>query len=121
MRGATSADTHGGAQPGERRALAPLFVLLLILIPAGIVGCEGRHLWVPTQATYDPTAPSSNCVNINRASLEELPRIIHIDQVRAHDLISKRPFSSVQDLTRVSGIGSERIQDILAQGLACAK
>jgi hypothetical protein len=63
--------------------------------------------------------PAAGCVNINTASLEELQQIIHIGPARAADLISLRPFSSVDSLTRISGIGSGRLDDIKAQGLAC--
>ena len=46
-------------------------------------------------------------------------RIIHIGEVRVDDLIRLRPFSSVDDLTRIDGIGPGRLSDIKEQGLAC--
>ena len=57
-------------------------------------------------------------VNINTASLEDLIRIIHINETRANDLISKRPFTSIEDMERITGIASARIVDIKEQGLA---
>lgn len=66
--------------------------------------------------------PSTSCVNINTASFEELRRIIHIDEVRANEIIRlrrPRPFASVEELTRVPGIGPVRLEEILEQGLAC--
>lgn len=57
-------------------------------------------------------------IDINTASLEELMKIVHIGEVRALELISLRPFASVDDLTRVKGIGETRIKDIKKQGLA---
>lgn len=60
-------------------------------------------------------------VDLNRASAQELERIIHIGPVRAAEIIrqrSLRPFQSVQDLSRVSGLGPARIADIEEQGLA---
>lgn len=65
------------------------------------------------------SAPSAGCVNINSASVEAVQQIIHIGPERAQDLINLRPFSSVRDLDRISGIGPARIKDIQAQGLAC--
>lgn len=76
----------------------------------------------PTQAPPTeppPPPPPSNCVDINRASFEDLKRIIHIDDVRANELISRRPFSSVDGLTVIKGIAAGRLADIKAQGLAC--
>lgn len=62
---------------------------------------------------------SETCVDINKASLEELQKIIHIGEVRAQELIELRPFQSVDDLTRIKGIGEARIKDIKEQGIAC--
>ena len=59
-------------------------------------------------------------VNINTASAQELTRIIHIGEARDQDIIAKRPLSSVDDLTRVTGIAAARLADIKVQGLACA-
>ena len=69
-----------------------------------------------------PAAPVSGCVNINTASLDDLKRIIHIDDDRAAEIIGLRqvrPFRSVDDLTRVKGIGDKRLAEIKAEGIAC--
>ena len=60
-----------------------------------------------------------NCVNVNSATAEQLQEIIHIGAARAQDLIKLRPFTSVDDLGRIRGIGPARIADIKSQGLAC--
>lgn len=57
-------------------------------------------------------------IDINNAPLEDLVKIIHIGEARAKELISLRPFSSLDDLARIKGIGSSRINDIKEQGLA---
>lgn len=64
-------------------------------------------------------AAPANCIDINSASLEELQEIIHIGQARAEELIKLRPFSSVDDLTRIKGIGPARIADIKSENKAC--
>ena len=71
-----------------------------------------------------PSAPEqelSGCVNINTASFEDLQQIIHIGPTRANELISLRPFSSLNDMGRIDGIkvGGVRLNEIKAQGLAC--
>jgi competence protein ComEC len=58
-------------------------------------------------------------VDINRAPEEDLQRIIHIGPVRAAQLVELRPFSSLDDLVRINGIGPARLAAIKAQGVAC--
>lgn len=60
-------------------------------------------------------------IDINRASLEELVQIVHIGASRAEELIAKRPFTSLDDLLRITGIGQGRLGDIKKQGLACVE
>ncbi|NJN53688.1 MAG: hypothetical protein HC804_02380 [Anaerolineae bacterium] len=80
---------------------------------------------VPTLAPTDtavpppPPEPQPGCVNLNTASYEDLQLIIHIGPERAQEIINRRPWSSVNQLTIISGIGPARMADILAQGLAC--
>ncbi len=78
---------------------------------------------VPTNpsTTEAVSAPSEQCIDINTASLIELDRIIHIGSARASAIVSLRPFDSVNELARVSGIGSSRLADIVAEGLACVR
>lgn len=62
---------------------------------------------------------NSGCIHINNASVEAVQGIIHIGPERAADLIALRPYSSVDDLERISGIGPARIADIKSEGKAC--
>jgi len=72
-----------------------------------------------------PTAPTpalpapAGCVDVNAASLERLQDIVHIGPERARAIVELRPLASLEDLTRVSGIGPARLADIIEQGLAC--
>lgn len=67
--------------------------------------------------------PGDGCepgqVDINSADADELTAIIHIGSDRAGQIITMRPFSSVNGLTRIDGIGPRRLADILDKGLAC--
>lgn len=73
--------------------------------------------------TQDPANGEVGCaegqIDVNSASKEELLNIIHIGDSRADGLITLRPFSSLDDLVRISGIGDGRVQDIKEQGIAC--
>ncbi len=72
------------------------------------------------QATnpYDNSVFAAEKIDINAAPLEDLVKIIHIGEARALELISLRPFSSLDELTKIKGIGELRIEDIKKQGLA---
>ena len=60
-------------------------------------------------------------VELNTASFWDLQRIIHIGPDRARQIMALRevlPLRSVDDLKWVSGLGSQRIEEIKQQGLA---
>lgn len=57
-------------------------------------------------------------VEINTAPLQQLEALIGIGPVKAQAIIGARPFSSIDDLLRVSGIGEKTLQRIKDQGLA---
>ena len=58
-------------------------------------------------------------IDINSASVRELDKITQIGPARAEQIISLRPFSSVDDMIRIVGIGETNINLIKSQGLAC--
>ena len=66
-----------------------------------------------------PSAVSAPCIDLNTASEGELQAIVHIGPQRASEIIRLRPFGSVADLDRVTGIGAARLADIVDQGLVC--
>jgi len=79
---------------------------------------------VPTVAPAATAVAAGQCapgqIDVNSATLEDLQRIKHIGAARAQALITLRPFSSVSDLARISGIGSGvRLTEIKAENLAC--
>jgi DNA uptake protein ComE-like DNA-binding protein len=78
----------------------------------------------PTLQPQLEVAPqSTSCtdqqVDVNSASIDDLIRIIHIGEVRATELIQLRPFRTLDDLTRINGIASSRLNDIKNQAIAC--
>lgn len=57
-------------------------------------------------------------VEINTASLQQLDEIIGIGPALGQRIIDTRPFSSLDDLVKVKGIGEKTLQKIKDQGLA---
>ncbi len=51
-------------------------------------------------------------INLNTASEEELTTLPRIGKVKAHDIVAKRPYTSVDDLRRVPGIGPKIIESL---------
>lgn len=87
--------------------------------------CSDTTASVPVPVPVVPPPSSAvttvgvGCVDLNTASLDELQRLRHIGEERARHIVELRPFSSVNDLVRVRGIGLERVGDIVAEGLVC--
>lgn len=57
-------------------------------------------------------------IDINKASTKELQRITGIGPVLAKRIIDARPFRSLDELTKVKGIGPRTLNEIKEQGLA---
>jgi DNA uptake protein ComE-like DNA-binding protein len=72
---------------------------------------------IESQKAVEDTFPLYR-IGINSADASQLKQIVHIDEVRARSLISLRPFTSLEDLARIPGIGPSRVRDIIQQGLA---
>jgi competence protein ComEC len=90
---------------------------------------EGLAEKVPTHHPADsesnpltnPSANKGRCIDINKASIEQLQEIVHIGPERAQDVVNLRPYQSVEDLSRIEGIGPSRLNDIVIEGLACVR
>ncbi len=76
-------------------------------------------------AVAGPSLPTqTGTININTASLSRLKDILHIGAGRAQQIIDLRkvePFTSLDDLTRVSGIGDIWLAEIKDEGKAYAE
>ncbi|XOB42066.1 MAG: lamin tail domain-containing protein [Candidatus Nealsonbacteria bacterium] len=89
------------------RNLSRVTVLLLIFFWLGTTGIFSTNFIFATEK-----------IDINTVPIEDLVKIIHIGESRARELISLRPFSSLDELTKIKGIGEARLRDIKEQGLA---
>lgn len=57
-------------------------------------------------------------VDINTASLKQLETLTGIGPIKAQAIIEARPFSSLDGLLKVKGIGEKTLEKIKTQGLA---
>ncbi|MBU2104707.1 MAG: helix-hairpin-helix domain-containing protein [Nanoarchaeota archaeon] len=64
---------------------------------------------------------SDSQIDINSASAERLDELYGIGPVKAEAIINSRPFESIDDLIKVSGIGETTLQKIKEQELACVE
>ena len=83
-----------------KKILFLFIILILVCLPIGRVLAEQ--------------------IDINTATLSQLDEIVHVGAKTAQKIIDDRPYSSIQDLSRVKGIGDGKyLQDIISQGFAC--
>ncbi len=61
-----------------------------------------------SQFIQDDLAP----ININKASVESLTQLPGIGSVLAERIVQARPFTSFEDLIRVKGIGTSKLDDL---------
>lgn len=82
---------------------------------------DGNDYYLTTEEKGTPlqTIEGEACVDINTASREELQKIIHIGEKSAEELIALRPYESLNKLIEINGIGTQRLDDIKEQKLAC--
>ncbi|RKR06433.1 helix-hairpin-helix protein [Kushneria sinocarnis] len=71
------------------------------------------------EAGGDSDGSASNCIDLNSGSAERLDALPNIGPARAQDIIDGRPWQSVNDLTRINGIGPARMQEIQSAGQVC--
>lgn len=79
------------------------------------------NLTAAASTSFDTSQTAANdaCIDLNRSSADKLADLPHIGPSRAARIIEMRPWRDVMNMTRVRGIGSGRLGDILESGLLC--
>ena len=76
-------------------------------------------IFILIQINFINAICSEGQIDINNADKEKLTELTYIGEVRAERIIESRPFSSLDELTKVNGIGEIILEKIKEQGLAC--
>jgi competence ComEA-like helix-hairpin-helix protein len=58
-------------------------------------------------------------IDLNKSSAQDLDRLTGIGPAMAQRIIEARPYSALEDLLKVKGIGEKTFAKIKEQGLAC--
>ena len=100
-----------------------MIVIGLVVVAAAILyeTMQAPDLWLSSAPQPQPTSAVSTAVSrfavdINTASREELMGVRGVSEFLADRIVSDRekngPFSSVEDITRISGIGSATLEKL---------
>ncbi len=54
-------------------------------------------------------------VNLNKSSVKDLQKIVHIGVKRAAKIVENRPLRDLYELSKVVGLGKKRMDDIIKQ------
>ncbi len=73
-------------------------VALLVIAGSGMIWWKIAH------------NPATMIVDINKASVEQLSYLPGIGEAKAKDIIKHRPYASIEDLKKVSGIGEKTFE-----------
>lgn len=84
-----------------------------------IVETDGQEYSVETEREGIAKEGSNRCVDVNGASTAELTELTGIGEALAEAIIDERPFETLDELTRVNGIGEGKLAGLKEQGLAC--
>ena len=68
---------------------------------------------------YTAANEDSFCLDLNEATVDQLAELPNVGSVRAEQIISKRPWDGINELTRVRGLGEASVQEIQNSGLLC--
>lgn len=56
-------------------------------------------------------------VNVNKASEKNLQKIKGIGKIRAAKIIQNRPFRDLYELSKITGLGKKRMDEIIKQDI----
>lgn len=60
------------------------------------------------------------CIDLNEATADQLSELPNVGPVRAEQIIEMRPWASIEELARVSGLGTASVKAIVKSELVCS-
>jgi DNA uptake protein ComE-like DNA-binding protein len=93
------------AASAQRSWVIAGILILTVLIVLALVGRRESH-------DAAPVASRPSIVDVNRATRHELSALPYISDAVAQAIVEGRPYSSVEDLLRVKGIGPKILDRI---------
>lgn len=97
---------------------APIYMATGSAIAPTTTAKEGKDEALSSHAVYRATERSS-CIDLNMASAELLDQLPQIGPDRAAQIVSGRPWSTVEELSEINGLGYARVSQIAASGQLC--
>lgn len=70
-------------------------------------------------SAYKAANDAVYCIDLNEASADQLTELHNVGPARARQIITLRPWDSVNDLSRVNGLGTASVKTIEDSGLVC--
>src|SRR5690349_23017283 len=86
-------------------------VCLLLALPSAQAQTEKKEKKAKTETSGGKVAPSSP-IDINTATSEQLVSVPGIGAVTAKQIINRRPYASVADLSK-AGLSANQVQELL--------
>ncbi|WP_017431415.1 helix-hairpin-helix domain-containing protein [Vreelandella jeotgali] len=68
---------------------------------------------------YEAANDAVYCIDLNEASADQLTELHNVGPARARQIITLRPWDSVNELSRVNGLGAASVKTIENNGLVC--
>jgi competence ComEA-like helix-hairpin-helix protein len=86
----------------------------IIAIIVAALGLGSGGAWLARNGSSGSSTPVQGTlrVNINTSTLTELESIPGIGEARAKHVVAGRPYTSVDELIKVSGIGPKSLEDL---------
>ena len=66
-----------------------------------------------------PSTSTPTCIDLNASRVSQLDELPHIGPARAQDIVEGRPWRAADQLTRIGGLGTARVEAIQSSGLLC--
>lgn len=71
-------------------------------------------------SAYESANDEVYCIDLNEATVDQLSELPNVGPARAGQIIEMLPWARIEELTRVSGLGTASVQAIVESKLVCS-